>query len=140
MRKIDDIETYVGVPFVKRGRSKEEGFDCFGLILDLTRRVYDYELPDKEYNIKTEKDIAKFYTTLDILEWMDETEIENIQYGDLIVIRSLVMIAPYHVGMYIGDDKVIHIIGRKVEIHTIEQLAPYIAAVFSPKSTGKSLP
>ena len=41
----------IGVPFKNRGRSMEEGFDCYGLVKEVFRR-YGYEIPeyDMQYN------------------------------------------------------------------------------------------
>ena len=41
----------IGVPFVNRGRDKNTGFDCYGLVKEVYRR-YGYEIPeyDMQYN------------------------------------------------------------------------------------------
>lgn len=135
MKKIDDIETYVGVPYVDRGRSKKEGFDCWGLILELTKKVHDFNLPDPEYELNTMEDAAKLFSAYDMYKWVDEVELENIQYGDLITLRSFALAKmPYHIGMYVGGRKVIHTLTYGTVIQKMELLKPYIIGVYRPKN------
>ena len=42
-----DLTDLIGVPFKNRGRSMEEGFDCYGLVKEVFHR-YGHEVP--EYN------------------------------------------------------------------------------------------
>ena len=44
--RVDDL---LGVPYKDHGRSKEEGYDCYGLAIEVARR-FGYRLDDVEYN------------------------------------------------------------------------------------------
>ncbi len=46
-----DLKDLIGVPFKNRGRSREEGFDCYGLVKEVFRR-YGNIIPeyDMQYN------------------------------------------------------------------------------------------
>lgn len=137
MKKIDDLETYLDVPFSNRGRSKEEGFDCWGLIIDLTKRVHNFDLPDPEYEIKTKREIADVFLSYDISDRLHEVKIEEIQYGDLVTITSYITRTPYHVGMYVGEGKVIHIMAGGTKIEQIERLIPYITGIYRPNPSSQ---
>jgi len=137
-RKVDDIETYIGLPYTKRGRSREEGFDCWGLMIDLIKRVHDYDFPDPEYDLKSEKEIADAILEYDKSELANQVKIENIQYGDIVMISNFTLKTAYHFGMYIGDGRVIHGMGFGTEVLPLKRLKPYITGVYRPKPTTKS--
>ena len=46
-----DFTDLIGVPFVNRGRSKDVGFDCYGLVKEVFKR-YGHDIPeyDNQYH------------------------------------------------------------------------------------------
>lgn len=43
-----DVADLIGIPYKEKGRSKEEGFDCYGLAIEVMKRT-GHILPDVEY-------------------------------------------------------------------------------------------
>ena len=136
-KKIDDIDTYIGLPYIRRGRSREEGFDCWGLMMDLIKRVHGYDFPDPEYELNSEKEIADEIVKYDKSRLANKVKIGNIQYGDIVMISSFTLRAPYHFGMYIGDGQVIHGMGFGTEVLPLKRLKPYITGVYRPKPSSQ---
>ena len=94
---------YIGLPYAANGRD-ESGIDCWGLVRLFYKQEYDIELPSyiEEY--------AGAYDTR-ILGMMDLyknnwAQVAQPEVGSVIVFNILG--EPFHVGIYIGDDKFIH--------------------------------
>jgi len=135
MKKIKDLESYLLTPYKDGGRSKDEGYDCWGLILDLTKEVHDYQLPDPEYELKTEDDARALFAAYDMYKWVNKVALEDIQYGDLVTMRSFALAKmPYHIGMYVGKRQIIHTMACGTVIQRLEILKSYITGVYRPKN------
>jgi cell wall-associated NlpC family hydrolase len=135
MNKINDIESYVGVPYLDRGRSKDTGFDCWGLILELTHHVHNFELPDPEYILETENDAKELFASYDMYKWVKKIDMDKIKYGDLVTMRGFALAKmPYHIGMYVGSNKVIHTMKCGTVLQRLEMIKPYITGVYRPKN------
>jgi sulfur carrier protein ThiS len=94
---------YIGLPYAANGRD-ESGIDCWGLVRLFYKQEYSIELPSytEEY--------AGAYDTR-ILGMMDLyknnwAQVAQPEVGSVIVFNILG--EPFHVGIYIGDDKFIH--------------------------------
>ena len=94
---------YIGLPYAANGRD-ESGIDCWGLVRLFYKQEYNIELPSyiEEY--------AGAYDTR-ILQMMDLyksnwAQVFKPEVGSVIVFNILG--EPFHVGIYIGDDKFIH--------------------------------
>lgn len=89
----------IGVKYRPHGRSKKDGFDCYGLVIEVLRRN-GKELPDLYYkSLKVNND---FVMQFDLhTERIDKPEenclIEMMSYGQ-----------PGHIGVYIGEGLMIH--------------------------------
>lgn len=106
----------LGVKFKVHGRSKEEGFDCYGLAIEVLRR-----------NGITLEDA--FYKNLDNRQSVHEelhSKISHIRIEkpeNCCIIELSVGGEPLHVGVYIGNGMMIHTT-RKTRV-VIEPLAHY---------------
>lgn len=101
-----DYSDLIGTRFKIHGRSKEEGFDCYGLAIEVLRRN----------GIKM---IDVFYDTLDNRKEVHDI-IHNIIPNQKIdkaeencIIEIDVRGEPLHIGVYIGNGKFIHTTSRK---------------------------
>ena len=106
----------LGTKFTTHGRSKEEGFDCYGLAIEVLKRNNIY-LPDVFYESFDEKESVreKIYAI---------TEYAKIEKPEINCIIELeVMGEPCHVGVYIGSGLFIHTTKKTNVI--IESLARY---------------
>jgi cell wall-associated NlpC family hydrolase len=41
-----ELSKLVGIPFLSKGRDRAQGLDCWGLVLEASRVLFGYELPD----------------------------------------------------------------------------------------------
>ena len=111
------------------------GFDCWGLVLELTDIVHNFKLPDPEYHLETDDDAKQLFAAHDMYKWVNDVKLEDIQYGDLITLRGFALAKmPYHVGMYVGNKKVIHTMSCGTVIQKLEMIKPYITGVYRPKN------
>jgi hypothetical protein len=94
---------YIGLPYATNGRD-ESGIDCWGLVRLFYKQEYAIELPSY-----TEEYSGAYDTR--ILEMMDQyknnwSQVQTPETGSVIVFNILG--EPFHVGIYIGEDKFIH--------------------------------
>lgn len=106
----------LGVKFKVHGRSKEEGFDCYGLAIEVLRRN-GIKLKDVFYeNLNTRREIHdNLYSVL------SHVRIEKPQINCIIEIA--VHGEPLHVGVYIGNGLMIHTTSTKNVV--IEPISRY---------------
>lgn len=99
----------IGVPFKNRGRSKETGFDCYGLVQEMFRR-YGRTLPDYTADFRDIRQVDAIIREKTAISknWRRVSGREipvpcviTIRFG---VPRGIVN----HTGCYIGDGKFIH--------------------------------
>jgi cell wall-associated NlpC family hydrolase len=98
-----NVSNYIGIPYKPHGRTKEEGLDCYGLILCLFRER-GITLPDPVYPDTDTK------TNKRIMESLEST-IPNIRLDKPeqgCIIEFNVLGEPSHIGMYIGGGAFIH--------------------------------
>ena len=111
-----DYRDLLGTKFKIHGRSKEEGFDCYGLAIEVLRR-----------NGIILKDV--FYDTLDTRVFLHKELHESIPNIRLekpeicCIIEIAVYGEPIHIGVYIGNGMMIHTTSRTNVV--IEPLAHY---------------
>lgn len=94
---------YIGLPYASNGRD-ESGIDCWGLVRLFYKQEYNIELPSY-----TEEYSGAYDTR--ILDMMDLykhnwAQVQTPEVGSVIVFNILG--EPFHVGIYIGEDKFIH--------------------------------
>lgn len=95
------IRDLIGTPFKVHGRSKEEGFDCYGLLIEIYKRQ-GIELPDINYKSLTEQEaVSNQLHLINRVEKIDKLE-------NNCIIEIAVDNIPMHVGYYIGEGQFIH--------------------------------
>lgn len=98
-----NVTDLLGIKFKAHGRNKEEGFDCYGLAIEVMRR-YGVKLPDLYYeSLKNQKDIAETLKCkfLKIEKPVEPCLLDIKSYG-----------ASGHTGVYIGDGMMIHSVSK----------------------------
>jgi hypothetical protein len=94
---------YIGLPYATNGRD-ESGIDCWGLVRLFYKQEYNIELPSytEEYDGAYD---TRILGMMDLYKnnW---SQVQQPEVGSVIVFNILG--EPFHVGVYIGDDKFIH--------------------------------
>lgn len=101
-----NVRELVGTPYKVHGRTKEEGFDCYGLIKECVRQDYGVELPDYNYKNLNEQEYVR--NQLHLLANVEK--IDNLEKNCIIELSEKGI--PMHVGYYIGDGLFIHSLAR----------------------------
>ena len=102
------VEDLIGVPFKNRGRSIEEGFDCYGLVKEVFKR-YGYNIPeyDADYN----------YDDMCRVNELIEGNVHNYPWREISEPKAPCLIAirfgspvgvVNHTAVYIGKGRFIH--------------------------------
>jgi len=85
-----------GVPYRRGGDSRENGFDCSGLVAHVYKEAFGIELP---HNALAQSRMGKHVT------------LSQLEAGDLVFYNT--ERRPYsHVGIFLGDNRFIHAPGR----------------------------
>lgn len=95
------LRDLIGCKFKVHGRTKEEGFDCYGLAIEVLRRN-GITLPDVFYD--TIENRQTIYNAL--YDSIPSTKIDNPENMCIILISENDQ--PVHIGVYIGDGQFIH--------------------------------
>lgn len=94
---------YIGLPYASNGRD-ESGIDCWGLVRLFYKQEYNIELPSytEEYSGAYDSRI------LDMMDLYKNNwaQVQQPEVGSVIVFNILG--EPFHVGVYVGEDKFIH--------------------------------
>ena len=103
MLSIDDL---LGVRFKSHGRSIEEGFDCYGLAIEVSRRL-GHKLDDLWYEKSCPETFAE--KSAGVLEKLSDRikETDKLELGNLVVFfdgnGNMV-----HIGVILDEDRFIH--------------------------------
>lgn len=121
---MSDLFNLIGIPFVDKGRSLN-GCDCMGLAV-LTHEVYGEKIPDFLIDSDSESEINK--------KFIDQLYSNKWKKLDYPVPPCIVTFGfnkddkdmVTHVGTYIGDGKILHIINdKKGTSHIIKMDHPF---------------
>lgn len=126
----------IGCKYKLNGRSIEEGFDCYGILIEVYARngieIYD---PYKEYENMTKEEGFNYFEFavkngyFQKLDKIDDLCIIEIAYNNI----------PMHVGVHIGEGLMIHSSEKKgVVIEPVRRFNPLIKGVYKV-SNSKSL-
>ena len=120
-----DVSDLIGVPYKEHGRTKE-GFDCWGLVMEVARRV-GVELPDYDYTLHsdnmTDKEAKK------VLDAGRAKKIPVPVEGAIVLFENS-MGLKHHVGIYVGDGMVCHCNKRGVHVDKYDRLLEEIEGVY----------
>lgn len=109
-----DVEPYIGVPWRERGRTPNEGWDCWGAYRWVLRETLGVELPslDGAYtDADPQRDPGERHRRAKLLhEWVEVLGVRvdgAPQPGDALVFRMFG--APVHYGCYVGEGLFLHV-------------------------------
>ena len=95
------VRDLVGCPYKVHGRSKEEGFDCYGIDIEVLKRG-GIDIPDIDYEHPEEYESV-------FLEMLKRVEYRKVNKPKkLTVIVFKVRGEPTHTGIYLGEGLFIH--------------------------------
>jgi len=102
-----DFSKYIGIPYVRGGRSEETGLDCWGLVIKFYWDEYGIFLPSYQ-SIDTSIDSIKDSSDklLKSHSYRNFERVPTSKQGDLILIR--VGDYPIHIGIAIDDKNMLH--------------------------------
>lgn len=126
-----NIRELIGAPYKIHGRSREEGFDCYGILKECIRQDYNIELPDCVYKTLEEQEkISDCIHSFDVFE-----KIDNLQKK--CIIELSVKGLPMHCGYYLGDGLFIHSVQRLgVIVEPVRRWKNKILGVYKVKSSS----
>lgn len=125
----DTLDDLIGVRYARNGRTKEQGFDCYGLAIEVERRL-GYSLPDIEKAREEDYDFDECRKLC--LSKVKARQIETPEKkGDVVLIKDLAGNLT-HIGVYLGKGLVIHCDQRfGVHIDKIERLRSLIGRSYT---------
>ena len=108
MKEKIDISKYIKIPYKNKGRDIN-GCDCWGLIRLIYINEYGITLPILSSNYEEASDAIEVGYTVENEKLSIRNKQKNIpEYGDLIIFN--INRNPCHIGMYIGKNRVLHIL------------------------------
>lgn len=125
MINIDDL---VGIRYKTNGRSIQEGFDCYGLAIEVEKR-FGHSLPDLDEIKRMDRDIKSceelcVKQTNAILIDFPKTE------GDVLFMKDGAGVMN-HIGVYLGDGRFIHCNKHGVHLEKVAFYKHMIGKVFT---------
>ena len=100
-----DLSKYIGIPFKSRGRD-ELGIDCYGLTRMVLRNEFGKELPDFYYPDALDKKTINNLININ-RPLLAGKKVKDPGPGDVAIIRYRGK--PCHIGVYVGENKILHI-------------------------------
>lgn len=98
-----ELRDLIGVPYKVHGRTKEEGFDCYGIAIEVYKRA-GLSIPDVFY---TNTECTENEKTASIL--VNGIPHTVLKKPELYCIIGLLVNKRFtHIGIYIGDGEMIH--------------------------------
>jgi len=125
-----EYKDLVGIPFKYGGRDKS-GMDCWGLVVEIYRRM-GIEIEDLDYCNKIAFGDNPVFEEHKSEDW--ERVMPPFKEGDVVLFRLHGAQYPTHCGVYLKGGKVIHAVERHgVVITPIRSLLPKIDSVYRHK-------
>ena len=93
-----DYADLIGIPYKEHGRSKKDGFDCYGLVIECEKR-HGKILNDSYYNGRSEKLSEENAPSLNVVK----TDV--IQEGTILEMRRN---GNLHIGFALNENEFIH--------------------------------
>lgn len=114
-----DIADLIGVRFRNHGRSKAEGFDCYGLAIEVSRR-FGHTLKDLWYERSTEETFARNADSV-IREMSAQVEATDRQEAGSLIIFFGLDGRMCHIGVLLGKNIFIHADESRVHISRLDR-------------------
>lgn len=103
------IDKFIGLNYVKGGHDLKTGVDCWGLVICAMRDLYSIELNQhvgsKACGVELQNKIEQ--------ESKNWQEVSSPRPGDVVTMCKKGGDRPEHVGLYVDDSQVLHIISEK---------------------------
>lgn len=103
------MDRYIGIPFVRSGRDiqRDKGLDCYGLACLYYRNEFNIYLPDHTHINTSEHSYQECANSMiQQSTYEDFQQVSTLKKGDLLLYN--VGGFPSHIGIYIGDDLMLH--------------------------------
>lgn len=98
-------DDYVGLPFKFKGRTREEGLDCWGLVrlvlIEQTGIMYPSYREDSRFQILD--------YSIDYLEVKQPTVLDVAILLTEVQDKETWILAPVHMGIFVNSDQILHI-------------------------------
>lgn len=100
-----NINDLIGTKFYIHGRNKKEGFDCYGLVIEIAKRCGHY-LPDLWYMDTSSETFSSSADTI-LKELRNAVQkVYDPEEGDMVIfLEGLKMV---HIGVMVDDERFIH--------------------------------
>jgi cell wall-associated NlpC family hydrolase len=108
MKEKFDTSKYIMIPYKNKGRTSE-GCDCWGLVRLVYMKEFDIILPTLLAAYSNAMDGEKVSTVVEANKPLVATKQKDApEYGDVVIFNMRGN--PCHVGVYVGRNKVLHIL------------------------------
>ena len=97
------LRDLLGIPYKIHGRRIEEGFDCYGLAIEVLKR-FGIILPDYLYDATGKEEKDRVYSLA--VKGIPHIELKNPEIGCIVLLE--VHGESWHVGVYLGEGRFIH--------------------------------
>lgn len=125
----DTLDDLIGVRYTHNGRTKEEGFDCYGLAIEVEKRL-GYSLPDIEKAREADYDFDECKRLCLAKVKAKQTDMPE-KKGDVVLIKDMTGKLT-HIGVYLGRGQVVHCDRRYgVHIDRIERLRGLVGRCYT---------
>lgn len=111
-----DVSDLIGVKYTEHGRSAETGFDCWGLLLEVERRM-GKDIPDFDYIMHDDKFVDD-NARRQIVEGHAK-KVSGLSEGVIILFENAAGLKN-HVGVYLEDGYFVHCNGNGVHLDKID--------------------
>ena len=120
-----NVSDLIGIPYKEHGRSKE-GFDCYGLVMEVEKRIGVY-LPDFDY--ETHTDELTDGIVEDIKKSGKAKRIPQLVDGALVLFKNSQGLNA-HIGVYVGEGQICHCNRRGVHVDSSRVMADDMEGIY----------
>ncbi len=121
-----NVDNLIGAKYKLHGRTKEEGFDCYGLVMAVEKKLGN-ELPDFDYKVDSYELFLKYYT-----EMLNAKKVKKINafVEGAILLFSNSNGLKNHIGVYVGDGFFVHCNYSGVHLDKVTSLSADSTEIF----------
>ena len=120
-----DVSDLLGKPYSPHGRGPDS-FDCYGLVIEVEKR-YGIDLPDFDYQSYSEQFITGHFSTLQASN--HALKIDVLVEGAVVLFENMQGFKT-HIGVYIGNNQIVHCNKKGVRIEDTNYAEKFIAGVY----------